>query len=362
MDKKKVLYKDKANIKQRGISVQIDNLNELSNVIENSSPNSADRKTLLWIDDLNPDATAHNPNHNKCDYKSGIDSEKDTEKRICRCMYYYNNGDEQQADICKNCVMDWKSRKNNSEYKILDYEVPMPNVTDNVGGIDLLIQDVMNPENVYATEVKPKESKETLARMMAEILTYCEITKYKVVNNGEELSVKPAICFFEGSKQYGDYMKLKELPAMKKLLTEITVFCIKYDSNSFIFEIVNDAVSNYLLSSRDREEQIEKLKSMSPKDRFDLIIKQNIIRSDKCAETDDSFGYHINNSDYDFYYKKDEFTSFVDEMRSEYPEHYECQLESEPRRVRTFFCTKQLAQDYVYTPMDSLHRGTSLFL
>ncbi len=316
MDKEKVLYKDKANINQRGIPVQIDNLNELSNVIENSSPNSADRKTLLWIDDLNPDADPHNPSHRKCDYKSGIDSEKDTEKRICRCMYYYNSGDEQQADICKNCVMDWKSRKNNSEYKILDYEVPMPYVTDNVGGIDLLIQDVMNPENVYATEVKPEESKETLARMMAEILTYCEITKYKVVNNGEELSVKPAICFFEGSKQYGDYMKLKELPAMKKLLTEITVFCIKYDSNSFT---IVDVIADYFI---EREVKTEKLKSMSPKDRFDLIIKQNLVSSDKCTETEESFGYHINDRDYDFYYKKDEFTSFVDKMRSEYPEHF----------------------------------------
>lgn len=76
------------------------------------------------------------------------------------------------------------------------------------------------------------------------------------------------------------------------------------------------------LSSRDREEQIERLKSMSPKDRFDLIIKQNLVRSDKCAETEESFGYHINDRDYDFYYKKDEFTSFVDKMRSEYPEHF----------------------------------------
>ena len=318
----KVLYKDKANIKQRTESVQINNLNELSDIVQNSSPNSVDRKTLLWLDSIEPDPTPHNPDHRKCDYKSGSDSEKETEKRICRCMYYYNKGDAQQAEVCKKCVMEWKSRINRSDYEILDYEVPMPTVTENVGGIDLLVQDVMNPEKVCAVEVKPEDSKETLARMMAEILTYCEITGYKVANNGKTLSVKPAICFFEGSKQYNDYLKLKDLPAVKNLLTEITVFSITYDDNSFTIVNAADAGVNKHLTSRNRETQIVRPRSMSQKERFDLIIKQNLIRSDKCGETEECFGYHINNSDYDFYYKEEEFTSFIDEMRSKYPEHF----------------------------------------
>lgn len=127
----------------------------------------------------------HKPRHEKCSGVSGAG--RVTEKRICRCMFYYG-----KSDVCGSCALQKKWR-NAGSIKVADYEVPTTHVLLEVGGIDLILDDQ------YAVEVKPKNSRETIVRMMAEILTYVQDI---------EKEYKPAICFFEGSKQMDDYRKL----------------------------------------------------------------------------------------------------------------------------------------------------------
>jgi hypothetical protein len=136
----------------------------------------------------------HHPDHALCD---GCDSERMTEKRMCRCMYYFNSPEKKAVSNCDGCKLKYKW-KNVGKIDIVEYEYPTEYVSETVGGIDLIIRD---GEQEYAVEVKPEKSSETLARMFAEILTYT--LEYE---NGAR---EPAICFFEGSEQWKEYFKLK---------------------------------------------------------------------------------------------------------------------------------------------------------
>lgn len=194
-DSKRKMFKDSKTINYRTPHVYNKNLEVLSQQVAEYGLHSSQLKEFLLASSI-IEEIPHQPSHDFCTFQSAShkDAKHVTEKRICRCMYYYNlsAASPEQKQKCVDC--DFPSKwKNISDCQILDYEVPMPKVVDNVGGIDLLLQA---PDNrMYAVEVKPAGSNETLARMIAEILTYCEISDYSVTHNGLQYSVIPAICF-----------------------------------------------------------------------------------------------------------------------------------------------------------------------
>ena len=141
-----------------------------------------------------------------------------TEKRICKCLYYFNSG---HAKKCGKCSFPNRYRISGT-YTIADYEVPACYYGSGIGEIDLVIA---GDEVLYATEVKPPKdefdpqdpcNQESILRMISEIMTYTlgyEPGKYK-----------KAIAFFEDTKQAEEYAHMT--PAVKKLIekADITVF------------------------------------------------------------------------------------------------------------------------------------------
>ncbi len=168
----------------------------------------------------------HKDEHIACDFNKNDDPKKTTEKRICRCLCYYNKDSHIQK--CSECDFTFK-KKNIGSIHIVDYEVPTLFNTKGVGGIDWLL---CNDQELIATEVKPPDSTETLVRMIAEILTYKIGTAYR-----------PAICFFKHtkdkiklSKQCQDYIKIKDTDEFHTIVkkTKLKVLYITFDDNSFI--------------------------------------------------------------------------------------------------------------------------------
>lgn len=178
------IFKDNKKINHR--SELKNQISKLANIVNQAEQSSDKKQTLkeLLINNMKSKGE-HIPNHNGC--TGCLDSGRMTEKRLCRCMYYFNAEKNKVCDIC-NIEMKWK---NIGSITVTEYEYPTKYVLDNVGGIDLIF------DNTYAVEVKPQNSNETLVRMFAEILTYVIDYDYK-----------PAICVFEGSKQMKDYEKL----------------------------------------------------------------------------------------------------------------------------------------------------------
>ncbi len=164
----------------------------------------------------------HNPERSKCDWESDKKNpEKETEKRICRCMYYYDNC----SDECRNkCPLNRKWCENeDSKIKVVGYEMPMSDAVPGVGGIDLLLDD---GNEKYAVETKrPEGNVDTIALMFAEIMTYTCDTEYL-----------PAIAVFENGFHH---RKIKKLLKEKneyflKILKYIKIFIISYSENSGI--------------------------------------------------------------------------------------------------------------------------------
>ena len=226
---KSKLFKDRDGINHRNMGAQLENLSALAEIVKTTDLSTDARKRAL-LGFVPKSEKPHAPHHVMCDYDGEADGERVTEKRICRCMYYFNCGDPEQEAKCATCGFPWKKRNGNLSLGILDYEVPMPCVVEGVGGIDILAWSV--DDSVYAVEMKPENSSESLARMIAEILTYCELAGYEV--QGEDsVFVKPAICFFENSKQHRDFEKLKDCDAFIEASAEVTVFVLSYGSDSF---------------------------------------------------------------------------------------------------------------------------------
>lgn len=213
------MFKDKANINHKTKSTYSANIKELAAAIK------AGNTRNFLLENEEPKKGVHRPEHKGCTY-SGKDNTRITEKRLCRCMHYYNL--ETPAAKCEKCPFTAR-RKNEGEYIILDYEVPMATVWKKVGGIDLLIQGKKD-NTVYAVEVKPEKSKETLVRMVAEILTYAEISDYQLENYGK---IKPGICFFKDSQQWHDYEAFKNDPDFKVLMSAVDVFYITHTDSAF---------------------------------------------------------------------------------------------------------------------------------
>ena len=210
-----VYYKDSAGINHR--SALFKKMKELANIVCKDN----------YDEILLPHPRkkyCHADKHIHCTLNLGK-AEKVTEKRICRCWNYYNK--QCHSDKCDVCEFKFK-RTNVGDIQILDYEFPTEFSMDNLGGIDWILND---EDEKLATEVKPPESKETIVRMIAEILTYTIGTSYI-----------PAICFFENtsegrmSKQCEDYFKIKDnsdFISIKKK-TGLRILYITFDDHTFL--------------------------------------------------------------------------------------------------------------------------------
>ena len=140
--------------------------------------------------------TPHAPKHGRCE---GVKTERLTEKRMCRCMFYARNGDRSRCGECP--FQTWIPREG-SRFDVREYEYPMEFDLPMLGGVDLVLED-RETGRFYATEVKPAGSRETLARMVAEILSY-----FPYMKKGEKWSsssIFPAIAFFKGRDQWNAF-------------------------------------------------------------------------------------------------------------------------------------------------------------
>lgn len=193
-------------------------IDELSEAIDNGTTDL----TELLIGTRTPDlyqahGTYSSGQHNRC---VGLDNESYTEKRLCKCMYYINDN---YPTSCYKC--DFQERlKIIGDYGIIDYEVPAFYYGDGIGEIDLIISD---GKTSYATEVKPyKNNKETLLRMIAEIMTYTlgyPTGKYK-----------KAIAFFEKNRE--DNLKTCQQLEFEQVNSSIITLLKKADVTVFRFE------------------------------------------------------------------------------------------------------------------------------
>lgn len=161
------------------------------------------------------------PDHTSC--KGFKDTPRSGgEKQICHCMFYFNK------DYPKNCINCNLPRwKNVGTISIEEFEYPSRYDIPGIGGIDL----VLNYDNVvYGAEVKPSNSKETISRMVSEILTYSVVDRL--------LEFKPAIAVFRDSNQYNTIVQLRKKKDADWLeITEhITVFVIDYAKKNNINE------------------------------------------------------------------------------------------------------------------------------
>lgn len=153
--------------------------------------------------------------HKRCDgFEKESMQNRYTEKRMCKC-FYYRNSKYYKSQKCANCILLEKYRLT-GKYKINDYEVPAFYYGEHIGKIDLVISDGTVK---YATEVKPdKGNKESLLRMISEILTYTLGYPQK--------KYQKAIAFFENTEQEKEYKELNDESVIKALIAkaDITVF------------------------------------------------------------------------------------------------------------------------------------------
>lgn len=249
------MFKEKANINQKNMNAYGENLRLLADALRANEEQPGRLREFL-LDGIEKEDKRRHPSHeicSGCKSKDGKDP-KTTEKRLCRCMYYYNHQSQRQQGQCSGC--DFKRKRTNTgDYQVCDYEVPMDEKWVKVGGVDLILK--RKDENTYyGVEVKPASSKETLVRMAAEILTYGEINRYQGNSIGNRrISYKPGICFFEESNQHKDYLEFtgvrpfhqktsnpEELMAdFREILSYINVFLIKCDDKTFQIERIHSA-------------------------------------------------------------------------------------------------------------------------
>ncbi len=205
----KTLFKDERTVNQ--YSNLRESMDDLAEIIKRAGGVCKNRKVL--IEELLNGATSQQiyvPNHKYC---SDCESEKVTEKRICRCMYYYLK----KPELCQKCNLE-KKWHNVGKIEILDYERPTTFVLKNVGGMDLIVKD---GEQKYAVEEK---------------------------------NIKPAICFFEDSEQMQQYMELKneKNEALAYIMKFVKVFYFKTKKNP-----VNADVIDFEICEIEKYENIE---------------------------------------------------------------------------------------------------------
>lgn len=152
---------------------------------------------------------------------------RSTEKRMCRCMFYKNEKQSISRTSCQFCALSEKwTLAPDSRFSIIGYEVPMERERAGLGGVDLVIADRRNPPQAYALEIKPARSKETLVRMVAEILTYFPFMNDKGLDT-DRRHTHPGIAFFANSSQSEDFEEFKDkIDEIKKLIPGFSVFQI----------------------------------------------------------------------------------------------------------------------------------------
>lgn len=222
-DNNLVLLKDEKTINQRSTKKYIENCRILYDNILKAEANNTFNE--IFLDESLMTIKKHKPSHDKCSMKT-TDSKKITEKRICRCMFYYNK----DKDKCFKCPLVKKYNNISKNYEVVEAEKPMEHVIKTCGGIDIVIKDKKD-NTLYAVEVKPPKSDETIVRMVAEIYTYT--TDFK--------DYKKAIGFFEGSTQEKDYNRYYDNEYFKNIVDKVTVFKFveKENKNGIVdFEIV----------------------------------------------------------------------------------------------------------------------------
>ena len=220
------MFKDKKDINHK--TAELRNLEKLADICkeaEIASERKLDKEKLKEKLEIPESKKEHKPVHNEC---PGCDTERITEKRLCRCMLYYGK----DVEKCDACRLDYKW-KNVGNIMVTDAEKPTKYVMAGVGGMDLIL------DYHYAVEVKPSWNEETLSRMFSEILTY-------TIEDTDDYS--PAIAFFKykdkdgkiESYQWKTFVKLfkDKDKSLSKLMTYIKVFCIsvKYDDAAKIAE------------------------------------------------------------------------------------------------------------------------------
>ena len=199
-----------------------------------------------------------------------------TEKRMIRCFYFRDEKYSDRKCLEKICKIDlWNMERKNVLYgcNILDYEVPikykikMKKTKENnnkerelgIGNFDLILEY----ENTnYAVEVKPPNSKETILRMILEILTYDFCNCYNEdcpddYNHNKERAIiknnkaddkdklksgiyyELGIAFFAGSKQHHQFEDCKNNQDVIKILKKynISVFVINKDEDKSGYKI-----------------------------------------------------------------------------------------------------------------------------
>lgn len=212
-------YKDKPGI--NNISREEANLKDIAKIckeaFESENPQDILKKKLRnkWENEK-----PHKATHEIC---AKCQTDRITEKRICRCMNYY----DENAEICdeEHCKLKLKW-KNVGDITVSDYEKPTEYVMEKVGGMDLILDEH------YAVEVKPYDSEETLSRMFAEILTYTIDGEYE-----------PGIAMFkynhekeEESYQWRTLQKLEGEDYLKEIMTHVKIFTIDYTKKGNIAE------------------------------------------------------------------------------------------------------------------------------
>ncbi|SFG54659.1 hypothetical protein [Oribacterium sp. WCC10] len=214
-------FKDKDDINHK--TAEEDNLQQIAEIckeaFESDNPNYILKKRLRnkW-----EEGKEHIDTHEFC---GKCETDTLTEKRICRCMNYY----DENSQICSEEYCKLKLKwKNVGEITVSDYEKPTKNVMEKVGGMDLILN------NHYAVEVKPYYSNETLSRMFSEILTYtvdCD-GKYE-----------PGIAMFKynhdtetESYQWKTFKRIKGKEYLKEITKHVKVFFIDYKVNGNIAE------------------------------------------------------------------------------------------------------------------------------
>ena len=225
------MFKDRDNINHRNEKEYGGNIRLLADAIRENDKSPGALRAFLLKGGEKLGGT-HSPSHEACDYKSS-DNRRVTEKRLCRCMYYYNLTPRQSS--CESCDFPCK-RKNVGSFEKCDHETPLPEAWKEAGGIDLLLREASRPDIFYGVEVKPPSSRETLVRMAAEILTYAQIGGQAVISLEQVVRFLPGICFFEGSAQAEDYEKYRNDLDFQSIMTRVSVFVICYTTDKFRIE------------------------------------------------------------------------------------------------------------------------------
>ncbi len=161
---------------------------------------------------------------------------RETEREICKCMFYHDRQSEGKCPSCCAIKQPWTNIS--KRYEVVDYEFPMPFKHGlRHRNVDLVLKDILDGK-YYAVEVKPprrdnkKPNKNTISRMMAETLTYTALLEF-AGDSGlkDNKRLQPAIAFFKDSIQYDKFKHYNETlkdPNFEYLVRKIKVFVIDY--------------------------------------------------------------------------------------------------------------------------------------